>query len=161
MILSSNRPSFTDWRTRYFTEIHPAFPLLDQREIVEAYHRSELPYPLLCEIYAVTMIYWQRAGDSSMKNRPQPDLQYIWRQTVRALDEEFAAPSFSTILACILDLVGRPTTLVTYNALNIGRLVALSQSLGLNRGPRKWRLDDRKKALRVRTWWAILIHDWW
>jgi alpha-D-ribose 1-methylphosphonate 5-triphosphate diphosphatase PhnM len=96
-----------------------------------------------------------------MDGRPRPDIRYIWRQAVKALDEEFTAPGFSTILACILDLAGRPTTLVTYNALNIGRLVALSQSLGLNRSPQKWRLDARKKALRIRTWWAVLIHDWW
>lgn len=96
-----------------------------------------------------------------MKGRPPPDIKYIWRQTVRAIDEEFTAPGFATLLACILDLSGRPTTLVTYNALNIGRLVALSHSLGLNRSPRKWSLSNAKKASRIKTWWAVLVHDWW
>ncbi|KEF63790.1 uncharacterized protein A1O9_01768 [Exophiala aquamarina CBS 119918] len=145
----------------YFSELHPPFPFLDESEIRQAHKRSELPYPLLCEIYAASMIFWERSTDDSMRSRPQPDIKYIWRQTVKAMDEEFTAPGFATILACILDLAGRPTTLVTYNALNIGRLAALSHSLGLNRSPRKWTLHDRKKALRIRTWWAVLIHDWW
>ena len=59
------------------------------------------------------------------------------------------------------DLSGRPTTSMTYNAVNIGRNVALSKSLGLNQDPRKWSLDQRQKDLRVRAWWGVLIHDWW
>lgn len=50
---------------------------------------------------------------------------------------------------------------MTYNALNIGRAVALSRSLGLNRNPLKWNLDQRQKNLRTRAWWGLLINDWW
>jgi hypothetical protein len=65
------------------------------------------------------------------------------------------------VLACILDLLGRPITSITYNTVNIGRVVALSQSFGLNRNPLRWDLNDRQKSLRIRTWWGVLIHDQW
>lgn len=85
----------------------------------------------------------------------------MWNLTVSAMNDDFLSPNFSTILACILDLLGRPITSITYNAINVGRVVALSQSLGLNRNPTTWGLDPRQKSLRIRTWWGILIHDQW
>ncbi|KAJ4515693.1 hypothetical protein HRR83_004600 [Exophiala dermatitidis] len=145
----------------YFQAFHPPFPILDEKTVLESYRKKALPHVLVCEIYAVSMISWQ-ASQRLAKARPdRPDVRYIWNQTVEALNEEFLAPGFSTVLSCILDLTGRPTTSMTYNAINIGRAVALSQSLGLNRDPRGWSLDQRQKALRIRTWWGVLIHDWW
>lgn len=77
------------------------------------------------------------------------------------MHEDFQSPSISTVLACILDILGRPITSITYNAINIGSSVALAQSLGLNRNPEKWKLDPRQKNLRLKTWWSLLIHDVW
>ncbi|EXJ82597.1 hypothetical protein A1O3_06410 [Capronia epimyces CBS 606.96] len=145
----------------YFQAFHPPFPILDEKTVLESYRKKALPHVLVCEIYAVSIISWSTSA-KLVKSRPhRPDVRYIWTQTVEALNEEFLAPGFSTVLSCILDLTGRPTTSMTYNAINIGRAVALSQSLGLNRDPRGWDLDQRQKALRIRTWWGVLIHDWW
>lgn len=88
-------------------------------------------------------------------------MRYVWNLTVSAMHEDFQTPSFSTVLACILDLLGRPITSITYNAINVGSAVALAQSLGLNRNPGKWKLDSRQKNIRVKSWWALLIHDVW
>ncbi|KAH8799716.1 fungal-specific transcription factor domain-containing protein, partial [Xylogone sp. PMI_703] len=144
----------------YFDSFHRAFPLLDEGSIFQAYKDNKLPHTLVCELYAVALVAWNKSETLS-KSRPQPDMKYVWRQTVDALNEEYQAPAFWTILATILDLAGRPTTIMTYNALNIGRSVALSRSLGLNRNPSTWNLDQRQKSLRIRTWWGVLIHDWW
>lgn len=141
--------------------VHPAFPILDEKTVVEAYRQDGLPHALVCEIYAVSLIFWKTSKTILSTGRPPPDFAYMWNITVSALQEDFLSPSFSTVLACILDLLGRPTTSITYNSLNVGRAVALAQSLGLNRNPSNWNLSHRQKSLRIRTWWALVIHDTW
>lgn len=126
---------------------------------MEAYRSDGLPHTLICEIYAVSLINWRTS--TILSQRSQPDVRYIWNLAVKALNEDFQTPSFSTVLASILDLIGRPITSITYNAVNLGRTVALAQSLGLNRNPASWNIEQRQKGLRIRTWWGILIHDWW
>ncbi|KAI1613483.1 fungal-specific transcription factor domain-containing protein [Exophiala viscosa] len=145
----------------FFQSFHPAFPVLDEKTVLDSYRKKGLPHVLVCEIYAAAMISWQTSSKLVDARPTRPDIKYVWNKTVEALNEEFLAPGFSTVLSCILDLTGRPTTSMTYNAINIGRAVALSQSLGLNRDPTSWSLDQRQKALRIRTWWGVLIHDWW
>ncbi|KIV84199.1 hypothetical protein PV11_06167 [Exophiala sideris] len=145
----------------FFQAFHPAFPILDEKTVLESYRKKGLPHVLVCEIYAAAMISWHTSSKLVRARPTRPDIRYVWNKTVEALNEEFLAPGFSTVLSCILDLTGRPTTSMTYNAINIGRAVALSQSLGLNRDPTSWNLDERQKALRMRTWWGVLIHDWW
>ncbi|KAL4901047.1 hypothetical protein BDW74DRAFT_187905 [Aspergillus multicolor] len=145
----------------YFNNIHPAFPILDEKTVLEAYQQDGLPYALACEIYGCSLLLWKTSSKINASNRPVPDIKYMWNLTVSAMNDDFLSPNFSTILACILDLLGRPITSITYNAVNVGRVVALSQSLGLNRNPATWGLDPRQKSLRIRTWWGILIHDQW
>ncbi|KAI9729355.1 MAG: hypothetical protein M1834_006878 [Cirrosporium novae-zelandiae] len=145
----------------YLERIHPSFPVLDVKTASEAYRHNGLPNALVCEIYAVSLISWNTSAKLVASGRSRPDVRFIWNLTVSALHEDFLTPSLSTILASILDLMGRPITSITYNAVNLGRTVALSHSLGLNRNPSTWRLDQRQIGLRIRTWWAILIHDRW
>ncbi|KAL6234327.1 hypothetical protein BDW75DRAFT_241228 [Aspergillus navahoensis] len=145
----------------YFNNIHPPFPILDEKTVLEAYQQDGLPYALACEIYACSLLLWKSSPKIAASNRPVPDIRYMWNLTVSAMNDDFLSPNFSTVLACILDLLGRPITSITYNAVNVGRVVALSQSLGLNRNPATWGLDPRQKSLRIRTWWGILIHDQW
>lgn len=146
---------------RYFDKFHPAFPLLDEKSISESYHDDRLPHTLACEIYAVSLLSWNLSPAISKSGRPPPDIRYIWIQTVSALNEDFTSPGFSTVLSCILDLTGRPTTSIYYNSINVGKCVALSKSLGLNRDPTEWGLEKRQKDYRIRAWWGVLIHDWW
>ncbi|KAL4923798.1 Zn(II)2Cys6 transcription factor [Aspergillus undulatus] len=145
----------------YFNNIHPSFPILDEKTVLEAYQQDGLPYALACEIYACSLLLWKTSPTIAASNRPVPDIRYMWNLTVSAINDDFLSPNFSTVLACILDLLGRPITSITYNAINVGRVVALAQSLGLNRNPATWGLDPRQKSLRIRTWWGILIHDQW
>lgn len=107
------------------------------------------------------LVYWGLSDNIAGTKRPVPDVRYIWNLAVSAMHEDFLSPSFSTVLACILDLLGRPITSITYNAVNVGSSVALAQSLGLNRNPSNWNLDPRQKNLRIKTWWGLLIHDHW
>lgn len=129
--------------------------------MVNSYHRNELPHALVCEVYAVSLVSWHLSEELVAARRRPPDVRYIWNLTVSATQEDFMSPSFSTVLACILDLLGRPITSITYNAINVGSTVALAHSLGLNRDPSSWSLNERQKSLRVRAWWGLLIHDYW
>lgn len=106
-------------------------------------------------------MFWHLSPTLAASKRPPPDVHYIWNVAVSAMHEDFLSPSFSTVLACLLDIWGRPITSVTYNAVNIGSTVALAQSLGLNRNPSKWNLDPCQKNLRIKAWWGLLIHDYW
>ncbi|KAL2812969.1 fungal-specific transcription factor domain-containing protein [Aspergillus granulosus] len=153
--------AFSYDRCSYFNNIHPPFPILDEKTVLEAYLQDGLPHTLACEIYAVSLILWGRSPAIAATRRPAPDIKYMWNLTVSAMNDDFLSPNFSTVLACILDLLGRPITSITYNAVNVGRVVALAQSLGLNRNPASWGLDRRQKSLRIRAWWGILIHDQW
>ncbi|RAO73325.1 uncharacterized protein BHQ10_009337 [Talaromyces amestolkiae] len=145
----------------YFDNIHPPFPILDEKAIMEAYPEEGLPYTLVCELYAVSLVLWGTSKAISVTGRPAPDVRYMWNLAVSAMNDDFIAPDLSTVFSCILDLLGRPTTSITYNAVNVGRVVALAQSLGLNRNPLNWDLAARQKNLRIRAWWGTLIHDQW
>ncbi|KAJ9483219.1 hypothetical protein VN97_g10193 [Penicillium thymicola] len=43
----------------------------------------------------------------------------------------------------------------------VGTAVALSNALGLNRDPSSWDISKLEKALRIRIWWLVVIHDRW
>ncbi|OJJ42544.1 hypothetical protein ASPZODRAFT_76489 [Penicilliopsis zonata CBS 506.65] len=145
----------------YWERVHPAFPVLDEETVREAYAQDMLPHTLGCEVYAGALVWWSASPVIAASRRPLPDVRYLWNLAVSALNDDFLAPTFSTVLACVLDLAGRPITSIKYNAVNTGRVVALSQSLGLNRNPSRWGLDHRQTSLRIRTWWAVFIHDQW
>ena len=78
-----------------------------------------------------------------------------------ALQEDFMAPSSSTVHAALLDLVGRPIHGVIGNIVNAGRTVTLAHSLGLNRDPTSWKATEHEKIVRIKLWWGVLIHDYW
>lgn len=152
---------WADAQQSYFDAIHPAFPILDEDATIGAFRSGILPSTLICEIHACSLIYREQWRNLVSAGKPRPDIQYIWNLAVSALHDDLSRPSFSTVLSCILDLLGRPTTSIIYNAINMGSLVALTKSLGLNRDPQEWDLQQRQKDLRVRTWWGVYIHDQW
>jgi hypothetical protein len=102
---------------------------------------------------------WNRSD--VLRHRPRPDPHFIWNQAVIALQDDFMAPTISTIHAAVLDLLGRPVIGVTGNIVNAGRIVTLAQSLGLHRDPSSWKATPHEKGVRINLWWGILIHDYW
>jgi hypothetical protein len=140
---------------RYFDKIHPSFPILNKNFIKD----PESQHTLICEIYAISLLYW----DSSpvLRQHPRPDMTYAWNLTVTALQEDFLSPGLSTIQSVLIDLIGRPSLWLTGNLINSGRTVALAHSLGLNRNPRRWEMTKKDQDIRIRLWWAIVVHDRW
>lgn len=108
----------------YFDNVHPPSPILDEKTVLEAYHQNGLPHILVCEIYAISLVLWKSYRKIAATGHPSPDVRYMCNLSVSAMNDDFLAPDFSTMLACILDLLGRPITSITYNAVNVSRVVA-------------------------------------
>ncbi|KAJ5171876.1 hypothetical protein N7492_004469 [Penicillium capsulatum] len=144
----------------YFRVFHPAFPILDERAFSEIFKNGQgkISPALFCELFATTLTLWDYSG---LHKDPKPDYQFIWNLAVEALNQDFLAPGLSTICSVLLDMTGRPIFSVIGNTVNNGRAIALGRSLGLNHDPRKWKRPGSEKSLRIRLWWAILIHDYW
>lgn len=113
----------------------------------------------MCEIYALSLTQWNYSD--KLKRSPQPDAEFVWNLAVESLQEDFLAPGMSTVYAAVLDMMGRPIFSVVGNAINNGRTVVLANSLGLHRNPTGWKRPTVEKNLRIRLWWAVLIHDRW
>jgi len=65
------------------------------------------------------------------------------------------------IKAILLNIGGRPTTSLIGNGVLVGSAVSMAHSLGLNHNPLPWSIPQSEKNLRMKLWWALLIHDRW
>ncbi|KAL2371790.1 C6 transcription factor [Blastomyces gilchristii SLH14081] len=145
----------------FLDRINSSFLIFDETSFLESNRtdNGSLPPALMCQVYAQSLIYWDQSR--VLAPHPKPDIRYAVNLAVAALHEEFSAPGLSTLSASLIDLTGRPIFSMTGNAINSGRTVALSHSLGLNRDPSCWKLSRAEKHQRIRLWWGVLIHDRW
>jgi hypothetical protein len=141
--------------------VHPCFPVIDKTSFWSLWQKDprHISPTLLCDVYAVTLAYWDCS--EKLRGHSRPDIQFIWNQAVLALRDEFTAPSMGTIHAALLDMLGRPIYHITGNNINAGHTVSLAHSQGLHRDPSKWRVSDTEKKLRTNVLWALVIHDHW
>ncbi|OJD35573.1 c6 transcription factor [Diplodia corticola] len=142
----------------YFTHIHPAFPVLDE-ELVSGLDGPTLSSTLLCEIYAISLTFWNFSD--TLKHHHCPSEQYFWNHAIAALQEDFLAPNLYTLYSSMVDLLGRPVGSIQGNIMNSGRTTALAHSLGLNRDPSEWRTATREKKMRIRIFWGCMVLDQW
>ncbi|OXV09556.1 hypothetical protein Egran_02682 [Elaphomyces granulatus] len=146
----------------FLDKFNTAFPLFDGEAFWQSYvsdSRDDPPTSLLCQIYAMALVYWKQTP--KLAAHPKPDVRYAVNLTVAALHEEFSAPGLSTLSAALVDLTGRPVFSMTGNAINCGRTVSLAHCLGLNRDPTNWKISSQEKNQRIRLWWGVVIHDRW
>jgi hypothetical protein len=148
-------------REAYFEHLHPCFPVLDDTTFKDMWRddSDRISPTLVCDLYASALQVWNRS--SVLRHQVRPDPHFIWNQAVIALQDDFMAPTISTVHAAVLDLLGRPVIGVTGNIVNAGRIVTLAQSLGLHRDPSSWKATPHEKSVRINLWWGILIHDYW
>lgn len=146
---------------RYFEHIHPYFPVVDEDAVLDLLRGAgnKVSPVLLCDLYASALPLWSRSN--RLKHHPRPDIPYFWNLAVAALQDDFMAPSISTIQCSAVDMIGRPVYSIMWNIVNEGRTVALAHSFGLNRDPRAWKSSDHEKSLRIRAWWAVLVNAFW
>lgn len=152
---------FADLAIRYFAKVYPHFPILDEAAFWSIWRQDprRISSTLMCDIYAVTLLYWNHS--ERLRSRQRPDTQFAWNQAVTALRDDYMAPSLTTVYSALLDMLGRPIYQVTANIVNAGRTVNLAHSLGLHRDPSNWNTSDAEKIARIKLWWGVLIHDHW
>ncbi|KAK6363700.1 hypothetical protein TWF730_001120 [Orbilia blumenaviensis] len=145
----------------YFELVHPCFPIIGEelRSQLLGQHWAEVNSALLCNVYASIVPLWDKS--EILRLHPRPDSDYIWNLAVRALQEDSTSPSFSTILICAINVIGRPSLYYVGNIANSSRVVALAHSFGLHRDPRKWNKTPAEKEMRIKMWWCIFLIDSW
>ena len=75
--------------------------------------------------------------------------------------EDFLSPSMATVNAAVLDQIGRPSVSIMGNVTLCGRTISLAQTFGLHRDPTNWNITETEKLNRIRSWWGVLITDYW
>ncbi|OLN81998.1 putative transcriptional regulatory protein C105.03c-like protein 2 [Colletotrichum chlorophyti] len=146
----------------YFQKVNVCFPLLDEVSFKHQFQtaRDRISPALLSVLYAHSMIFWKTCPD--LPAEYCPDSRFIWNQATETLFSELhISPGISTIIAIILNVGGRPTTSMIMNEIQLGAAVSLAQSLGLNRDPVDWNISIPEKCLRMKIWWALVVHDKW
>ncbi|KAJ0160675.1 putative transcriptional regulatory protein [Colletotrichum tanaceti] len=146
----------------YFQKVNICFPLLDEVSFKHQFTtaRDRISPALLSVLYAHSMIFWKDSPD--LPAEYCPDSRFIWNQATETLFSELhISPGISTIIAIILNVGGRPTTSMIMNEIQLGAAVSLAQSLGLNRDPTDWNISVPEKCLRMKIWWALVVHDKW
>lgn len=145
----------------YFRKIHPCLPIVDKASFWRLWHqdRARISSPLLCQMYAVCIVFW-RCSDALSSFSP-PDMAFAWNTAVVALRDDLLAPCMTTVHACLLAITGRPTIGVTGNVAKAGSMITLAHSLALHRDPSAWRIPKAEKRIRTNVWWSVVIHDYW
>lgn len=145
----------------YFRKIHPRLPVVDKTSFWALWRqdRARISSPLLCQMYAVCTIFWRCS--EALKGAGQPDIAFLWNTAVVALRDDLLAPCMTTVHACLLAITGRPTIGVTGNVAKAGSMITLAHSLALHRDPSPWQIPPAERRIRIKVWWAVVIHDYW
>ncbi|KAK6440373.1 hypothetical protein LTR95_003399 [Oleoguttula sp. CCFEE 5521] len=151
----------TDVIRLYLNAVNPWFPIVDGVSFWKLWHKdpSLISSALLCDIYSIALTYWN--DSDALRDTARPDMQFAWNQAVLALRDDCMAPSLTTVHAALLEMLGRPVYHATGNIITAGQTVSLAHSHGLHRDPTSWQTSSAEKSLRIRVWWAVLIHDHW
>ncbi len=144
------------------TKANRCFPIVDETQFWKQYnteHGSLSPALLSC-LYAHAMTFWK--SDPVLCEQRRPDVRFVWNIASEALYSELRlSPSILTIAAILLNISGRPTSLVFNNAGQLGFAISLAYTLGLNRDPSTWDIPEHEKQLRRNTWHGLLLYDRW
>ncbi|CEH16928.1 hypothetical protein CBOM_03012 [Ceraceosorus bombacis] len=84
-----------------------------------------------------------------------------WGANLNALIEQFNSTTLVTLQVACADLAGRPSINTSGNMMSLMQAVGTAHMLGLHLDPTSWALSREERDVRIRIWWAIVIHDKW
>ncbi|KAL6918073.1 hypothetical protein FSST1_009568 [Fusarium sambucinum] len=146
----------------YFEKVNSSFPLLDEAHFRKQYRekKDSISPALLSCLYAHSIVFWN--SSPTLSRHRCPDGRFIWNLATEAIYSQIhRSPGISVIEAAILNIGGREVTSLIGNGVLFASSVAMAHSLGLNHSPIPWEIPQSEKNLRMRIWWALLIHDKW
>lgn len=91
----------------------------------------------------------------------RPISRRAWGANLKALTEQFEISTLVTLQVALTDLTGRPSINTSGNFMSFCQTLAISHMLGLHLDCTGWNMPVEEKDVRIRLWWAILIHDKW
>ncbi|PWN31434.1 uncharacterized protein FA14DRAFT_158677 [Meira miltonrushii] len=141
-----------------------AFPLLFESQrrkfrqtAVEASTKSanvDVPLPL---VLATATLATATVYDVTLR----PISKQAWGSNLHALMQQFEHSTLTTIQVALTDLTGRPSINTSGNLMTFNQTLAISHMLGLHLDPTNWTISNEEKDVRIRLWWATVIHDKW
>ncbi|KAL7810005.1 N-terminal binuclear Zn cluster-containing/DNA binding domain-containing protein [Trichoderma aethiopicum] len=146
----------------YFKKVNVCLPLLDEVSFRRQYQedKTRISPALMACLYAHTIVYWQ--SSPTLSRYRCPESRFIWNLANEAVYSELhLSPGMSIIKAIVLNIGGRPTTSLIGNGVLLGSAVSMAHSVGLNHNPLPWKIPQPEKYLRMKIWWALLVHDRW
>ncbi|GJN82212.1 hypothetical protein PLIIFM63780_005750 [Purpureocillium lilacinum] len=146
----------------FFAKANDCLPLLDEDSFRHQYQegKDRVSPALLACLYANAIVYWRHSA--TLSQHRCPDSRFVWNLANEALYSELhLSPGMPIIKAILLNIGGRPTTSLIGNGVLLGSAVSMAHSLGLNHNPLPWSIPQSEKNLRMKLWWALLIHDRW
>lgn len=144
----------------FFRIVHPSYPILHKKVVLEKYARSyqEFTPPLLAAIYSVALNWWSYA--SHLPQDGKPEAQTLNNLGLRSFNEAMRYPKLSTVQAGLLllqALPGRDDVQVSL----VSQIVGMSYQLGLHLDCREWKIPRWERKLRRRLAWAVWTQDKW
>ncbi|KAK8853022.1 hypothetical protein IAR55_003723 [Kwoniella newhampshirensis] len=85
----------------------------------------------------------------------------LWSNVLQALEDEYRVPRLQTLQIALLIIGSRPNINSGQNSIAIARATGLAYLLGLHIDCTGWRLPLWERKVRLRVWWALVIHDSW
>lgn len=141
---------------KYFTFVHPSFPVLREEDFRRAHKTKQNLSPLLLAAVYALSLNWLEAGNGVSVGQ-KPDVRRLDKISMKLLYATLAKPHITTIQAGLL-LSQRPNlNTPTLTA----QLVTAGFDLGLHQDCSNWRMDPTEKGLRKRLAWAMYIQDKW
>ncbi|KAL8784236.1 MAG: hypothetical protein Q9195_009115 [Heterodermia aff. obscurata] len=158
--ISAIEPSLDHLIAKFFENIHPAFPFLDETFVFAQLAKRDLsPQPFFVNLLTLALFY--RPLSPALTASTLPDQDSAWKLALAAMNREIQSSGVLTIATAVLNVTGRPSQNVILNTVTIARMVALSNSIGLNQDCSTWKLSESEKVARLKLWWTVFIHDVW
>ncbi|KAH3671826.1 hypothetical protein OGAPHI_000012 [Ogataea philodendri] len=145
----------------YFRTVHPSFPILHKKVVLEKYSRThrEFSAPLLAAVYCLAIQWWDY--DAHLSQFPKPNVVALLKFALKTFSDVIQRPKLSSVQAGLLLLQCRDGGSKDNNWLLCSQVVALAEELGLGLDCASWRLPRWERGLRKRLAWAVYIQDKW
>lgn len=159
-IIEQVEPFLEKLVSSFYENVHPAFPVTEEHCLVSRLKdRQMVPQTFLVNLVANALFYWDLSP--ALANHARPSQDFAWQVAVAASLGDLQKGDIASIVATTLNVAGRPSKCLINNTVNVSRIVALSNAIGLNHDCSEWKMQDQERRVRWKAWWGVVIHDRW